>query len=58
MLSKGEDGMYNVQYEQFIPILMKSDQELDNKFTNEVDFLKLKVQYLEQKIQMLEDKVA
>lgn len=50
-----DDGYYSVAYEQFIAPLIKSVQELDTKLTDNVEFLKLKVQYLEQKVEELEN---
>lgn len=49
-----DDGYYSIAYEQFISPLIKSVQELDTKFTDDVNYLKLKVQYLEGKIKQLE----
>lgn len=56
MLSQGADGMYGVQYTQFIAPLIKAVQELDKKYTDEVEKLILKNANLEMRVAELERK--
>ena len=61
LINCGADGYYSAQYEQFIPTLIKSDQDLDLKIESvkeDVEWLKLENQYLRQKIQQLEEMIA
>lgn len=61
MISGSKEDTYSVQYEQFIPLLIKSTQELDTKVTNNADdinLLKIENQYLKQKVKILEEKIA
>ncbi|WP_175414337.1 phage tail spike protein [Halalkalibacterium halodurans] len=58
IISRGEDGMYGVQYEQLIAPTIKAVQELDTKLENEVNWLKVENQLLRVEIKQLKEKIA
>src|SRR5699024_1803904 len=57
LITQSDDGYYGAQYEQFIPTLIKSVQELDDKIVLTREELVLKIAKLEQRISELESAV-
>lgn len=65
LINEGEDGLFGAQYEQFIPILIQSDKDLDIKFTDEVTRIEgltkdnsVEIQMMKVRIKQLEGKIA
>ncbi|MED4082176.1 phage tail spike protein [Halalkalibacterium halodurans] len=58
LVTMGADGMYAIEYGQFVAPLIKSVQELDIKLDDKVKWLKLENQRLKEKITKLEEKIA
>src|SRR5699024_4547982 len=54
LVTQADDGYYGAQYEQFIPTLIKSTQELDDKINLTREELIVKIAELESKIIKLE----